>query len=195
MGKSKGNAAVFIDRDGTVIKEKDYLRKIKDIELFPQTVRSLKLLKSAGFKLILITNQSGIGRGYLTENKLKNIHVYLQKLLKKKGTGFDAIYYCPHLPDAGCACRKPNLGLVKLAKTKFKIDLKRSYSIGDHKGDFLLGRNMGGKGIFVLTGHGRHEYAKFMKDRSIPRPHRIEKNIYSAAKWILSDRLEGYSTK
>jgi histidinol-phosphate phosphatase family protein len=172
-----------------VIKEKDYLSRIKDVELFACTVKALKLLRKSGFKLILVSNQSGIGRGYFTENKLKKIHNYLQKLLKKKGAGFDAMYYCPHAPDAGCSCRKPNLGLVKLARKKFKIDLKKSYSIGDHKGDFLLGRNMGGKGVFVLTGHGRHEYAKFMKDPSAPRPDRIESNIYKAAKWILADSM------
>jgi len=190
LGKqNKNKAAVFIDRDGTVIKERNYLSKIKDVELFAGTVKALKLLKSAGFKLILVSNQSGIGRGYFTEDKLKKIHSYLQKLLDKKGAGFDAMYYCPHVPDAGCSCRKPNLGLVKLAKKKFKLNLKKSYSIGDHKGDFLLGRNMGGKGVFVLTGHGKHEYEKFMKDKSALRPYRIEKNIYTAAKWIVADSI------
>jgi len=188
LGKqNESNAAVFIDRDGTVIKEKDYLRKIKDIELFAHTIPALKLLKKAGFKLILVTNQSGIGRGYFTEEKLGRIHTSLQKLLTSKGAGFDAVYYCPHAPGAGCSCRKPNLGLVKLAGKKFHLNLKRSYSIGDHSGDFLLGRNMGGKGVFVLTGHGKREYRKFVKDPSAPRPDRIEKNILSAAKWILSD--------
>ena len=189
--KHKKNAAVFIDRDGTLIKEKDYLSRIKDIELFSRSVDALKLLKRAGFKLILVSNQSGIGRGYFTENKLKQIHSALQKILRKKGAGFDAMYYCPHLPDEGCSCRKPNLGLVNLAKKKFNLDLKSSYSIGDHKGDFLLGRNMGGKGIFVLTGHGRRELGKFSAARSAPTPHRIENNIYSAAKWILKDSARG----
>ena len=84
---------------------------------------------------------------------------------------------------------------MQLAKKKFKLDLKKSYSIGDHTNDFLLGRKMGGKGVFVLTGHGRHEYKKFIKDRSIPEPHRIEKNIYGAAKWIITDSLGGHSSK
>lgn len=192
MGKRNGKeTAVFIDRDGTVIKEKDYLRKIKDIELFPQSIKALKLLKGAGFKLVMVTNQSGIGRGYFSEIKLLAIHAALQKTLRKKGVAFDAVYYCPHLPDAGCSCRKPNLGMVKDAQKKFKLDLKNSYSIGDHKGDYLLGRKMGGKGIFVLTGHGRREYAKFMKDSSIPRPDRVEKNIYTAAKWIVARNKKG----
>ena len=188
MGKRNGKKiAAFIDRDGTVIKEKDYLCKVKDIELFPQTVGALKLLRSAGFKLILITNQSGIGRGYFTEKKLLRVHAALEKTLLKKGVKFDAIYYCPHAPGAACSCRKPGLGMVKLAQKKFNIDLKRSYSIGDHRGDFTLGRKMGGKGVFVLTGHGKSEYKKMLNDPSIPRPDKIEKNIYSAAKWIVSD--------
>jgi len=189
LGKRNGKEiAAFIDRDGTVIKEKDYLCKIKDIELFPQTARALKLLKGAGFKLILVTNQSGIGRGYFSEKKLLQVHAALEKILSKKGVKFDAIYYCPHAPEAACGCRKPNLGMVKLAEKKFNIDLKRSYSIGDHKGDFMLGKKMGGKGVFVLTGHGKSEYKKLSDDPLSPRPDKVEKNIYSAAKWIVSDK-------
>jgi histidinol-phosphate phosphatase family protein len=179
--------AAFIDRDGTVIKEKDYLCKIKDIELFPQTVKALKLLEDAGFKLILVTNQSGIGRGYFSEAKLLKVHAALEKILLKNGVKFDAIYYCPHAPDASCECRKPGLGMVKLAAKKFNLDLKRSYTIGDHKGDFMLGRKMGGTGVFVLTGHGKREYKKMQNDPSYPRPDRVEKDIYSAAKWIVSE--------
>jgi histidinol phosphatase-like enzyme len=105
--------------------------------------------------------------------------------LQKKGVKLNAIYYCPHLPDAGCACRKPKLGLVEKARKAFRLDLGRCYSVGDHHGDYKLGQAMGGKGVFVLTGHGKKEQA--MINPQGPRPDRIEKNMLGAARWILKD--------
>lgn len=183
--RSAKNAAVFIDRDGTLIHEAHYLRRIKDVKLFAHAVAAMKLLAGAGFKLVMVTNQSGIGRGYLTEEKLHQIHSYLEKLLARRGVKFDAIYYCPHHPEKECACRKPKTGMVKRAAKELNIDLKRSYTIGDHKGDFLLGQNMGGTGIFVLTGHGREEHKKIQASGGALTPDRIEKNIYTAARWIV----------
>jgi histidinol phosphatase-like enzyme len=98
------------------------------------------------------------------------------------------VYYCPHLPDKGCGCRKPNLGLVKKAQKKFKLDLKNSFSVGDHVNDFLLGQRMGGKGIFILTGHGREELKKIRQNRKIYKPDLITKDILSAAKWIVAGK-------
>lgn len=178
------NPAVFLDRDGTVIREKNYLSKIKDLRLLSGAVAGMKLLKKAGYKLVLITNQSGIGRGYFTEAKLKKIHVRLAEMLKEKGAPLDAIYYCPHLPDDECACRKPKLGLIRKAGKRLNLDLKRSFSVGDHPGDFLLGQNMGGKGIFVLTGHGRKEFRNLRRREDGARPDRVERNLLSAARWI-----------
>jgi histidinol-phosphate phosphatase family protein len=181
-------AAVFIDRDGTLIHEKNYLSKVKDVRLFAKAVDGLRLLQDAGYKLIMVTNQSGIGRGYFTEKKLHQVHAYLEKLLLKKGVKLDAIYYCPHHPDEDCDCRKPKLGMVKRARRELNVDLKRSYTIGDHKGDFLLGQNMGGTGIFVLTGHGKHEYEKIKKSNGALNPDRVEKSFYTAAKWIAGQK-------
>lgn len=184
--KHKKSPAVFIDRDGTVIREKNYLSKIKDIKLLKGAVEALKMLKTAGYKLIFVTNQSGIARGFLTETKLRKIHLYLDKMLKKKGVSLDAIYYCPHHPTDSCTCRKPNTGLVRKAAKRFNLDLRRSFSIGDHTGDFLLGQNMGGKGIFILTGHGKKENEKISKTGGKLKPDHTAKNLLSAAKWILN---------
>ena len=147
-------------------------------------MRALKLLRAAGFKLILVTNQSGIARGYLTVKKLKVIHAYLQRLLSGKGAKLDALYFCPHGPDSKCFCRKPKLGMVRLAQNKFNIDLKRSYSVGDHTRDFLLGQNMGGKGIFILTGHGKEEQKKIRESKGKLNPDKIFKDFLAAAKYV-----------
>lgn len=180
------NKAVFIDRDGTVIRERNYLRKVKDIRLLSGAVEGMKALRAAGFKLVMVTNQSGIGRGYFTEKKLRQIHAALQRLLSAKGAPFDRMYYCRHVPDDRCACRKPKTGMVEKAARELRLDLKRSFSMGDHTNDFLLGQNMGGRGVFLLTGHGREEYReKIMKDRAGLRPDKIARNFMEGAKWII----------
>jgi len=182
--QNKRNRAVFLDRDGTIIAERNYLRRVKDVKLLKGSVEAMKLLKALGYKLIIVTNQSGIGRGYLTENKLAQIHKYLLKLLKSKGVKIDGIYYCPHHPDEKCACRKPNTELVKLARDRFNLDLKKSFTVGDHTGDFRLGRNMGGKGIFVKSGHWKHEQKKIDASGGAVRPDYTAANILAAAKLI-----------
>lgn len=134
---------------------------------------------------MVVSNQSGIGRGYVSLQKVKEINAHMLKLLKKKRASIDAVYFCPHKPGEGCECRKPKLGLVKKARVRFRIDLKRSYTIGDHANDFILAKNMGGKGIFVLTGHGRKEL-KSLNSRD-EKPYKITKNVLSAAKLILKE--------
>ncbi len=185
-GQSK-SPAVFIDRDGTIIHERNYLRLVKDIRIFPFAIEALALLRSAGFKLVLITNQSGIGRGYFTEKKLHQIHHSLQKQLARKKVAFDGVYYCPHHPEANCDCRKPRLGLVKQAARDLHLSLKHSFTIGDHVNDFRLGQNMGGKGIFVLTGHGHEEHKKIRSRKEELRPDAVLKNVLEAARWIIKE--------
>jgi D-glycero-D-manno-heptose 1,7-bisphosphate phosphatase len=174
---------VFIDRDGTLIHERHYLRRIKDVRLFADAARALRLLRDNGFKLVMVSNQSGIARGYFTEEKVLSIHRHLQKVLERAGVPMDAMYYCPHGPDDRCTCRKPALGMVRRASRELGIDLKRSFTIGDHQGDFLLGQRMGGAGIFVLTGHGKHEFGKLRAANL--QPHYIARDILSAARWIV----------
>lgn len=186
-GNRRKDRAVFIDRDGTVIRERNYLRKIKDIRLLSGAVPGLMLLKKAGFRLVMVTNQSGVGRGYLSEEKLKKIHDRLQAMLLSRGCAFDAVHYCVHLPTDGCGCRKPNTGMVRDAARRFNLDLKRSYSIGDHVNDFKLGQNMGGKGVFVLTGHGRRELKRIKASKGKLAPDAVAKDFMSGARWIIRD--------
>jgi histidinol-phosphate phosphatase family protein len=167
MGKKNSKlSAVFIDRDGTIIFNKKYLNSIKQIELYPFVIDSIKKLNDAGFVVIIVTNQSGISRGMFTENDLEFINKKIIKLIEEKGAKIDDICYCPHADFDKCNCRKPKIGMIEKCVKKFCIDLKKSYAIGDTFRDYFFGLNMGGSGILVLTGHGVKEYNK-MKEIGI----------------------------
>jgi D-glycero-D-manno-heptose 1,7-bisphosphate phosphatase len=146
---------IFLDRDGTIIKEKHYLKHISEIELIDGAVNALLLLQNMGFRLFIITNQSGIRRGYISEKQLNDIHKKLKNLLKKQGVIIDHTYYSPHLPHENSKTRKPATGLVKTAAQDYGIHLNGSYCIGDKKSDIKMGKNIGLKTILVLTGYGR----------------------------------------
>lgn len=132
------NKAIFLDRDGTINVEKNYLYKIEDFEFLPGVIDGLKLLQDAGYLLIIITNQSGIARGYYTEDDFNNLNNWMLHQLEEHGIRITKVYYCPHLPDAtiekyrkDCECRKPKLGMYYQAIDDFDIDLSHSYAIGD----------------------------------------------------------------
>lgn len=152
MEKSK---AVFLDRDGTLIEEVDFLSRAEDLRLFSFTYDAVRRLKDAGYLLIVITNQSGIGRGLFTENAMHAIHQEIQAQLDNM---IDAFYFCPHLPDEGCACRKPGIGMIEAACDRFSIDLDNSWVVGDKTLDVGSGANAGLSSILVRTGYGaEHE--------------------------------------
>lgn len=143
------NRTVFLDRDGTMAKDVHYCSRPEDFELFPTTAKAIRLLNEHGFKVIVITNQSGIARGYFTAETLAEIHQKMQKELAKEGARVDAIYYCPHHPDEGCDCRKPKPKLVLQAAKDFDIDLKRSFVVGDLQMDIDLGKAVGCTAILI----------------------------------------------
>jgi D-glycero-D-manno-heptose 1,7-bisphosphate phosphatase len=185
--------AVFLDRDGTVNEEMGYINHPDRFILLPRVPEAIKLLKEHGFKVILITNQAGVARGYFPESLIKEIHQNLQDTLKKHGTSLDAIYYCPHHPQANvvayrkdCPCRKPKPGLVYKAQADFDIDLTQSYVVGDRFKDIELAYNVGAKGILVLTGYGKGEL-KYIAPNHPFKPHFIAVDLYEAAKWIVKD--------
>ncbi len=144
--------AAFIDRDGTLIEEVNYLSRIEDLRLFSFTYEAVERLKTAGFLIIIVTNQSGIGRGIFDEAAMHEIHDEIQ--LRLDGM-VDAFYHCPHLPCDGCACRKPRLGMIRAAESEFAIDISRSWMIGDKKLDVETGRSAGTRTAMVMTGYGR----------------------------------------
>src|SRR3990170_9013244 len=124
------NRAIIMDRDGTISEEVGYLNNIDRFKLIPGVGNAISLINNMGFKAIVITNQSGVGRGYFPESLVHDVHNKLRMLLKDFNAYVDAIYYCPHHPDVNCECRKPNIGLLNRAIDEFDIDPSRSYIIG-----------------------------------------------------------------
>lgn len=145
---------ILLDRDGTVIEEKNYLSNPADIKIIPNAVETLKKMQEMGFGLVMITNQSGVGRGYFTLETLKSIHARLTEILKEQGVVLDDIYFCPHRPEDDCLCRKPKTGMVKEAIRKHHFDPKLSFVIGDKISDIEMGKKIGATTILVRTGYG-----------------------------------------
>lgn len=168
---------VFVDRDGTLIEEVNFLSRIEDLRFFPFTDEAIRLLKKNGFLVIVVTNQSGIARQFFDEAAMHRIHEKIQEELTEK---LDAFYFCPHLPDDGCACRKPKLGMIETARVRFSIDLKNSWIIGDKRIDVETGFNAKIKTALVLTGYGR-KAAKAL----VRKPDVIAENLLEAVKMII----------
>ncbi|HRH41838.1 MAG TPA: HAD family hydrolase [Pyrinomonadaceae bacterium] len=146
---------VLIDRDGTINVERHYLSSPEQIELFPETVAGIKLLRNLGFKIAVVTNQSAIGRGYFGIEKLGEIHNHLHNVLAQAGTEIDGIYFCPHIPDDDCQCRKPEIEMATNAAAEFEAELSKAFVIGDNVCDIELGKNVGATTILVQTGYGK----------------------------------------
>lgn len=177
--KNQKSKAVFIDRDGTLIEEVNFLHRVEDLRYFPFTDEAVRLLKNAGFLVVLVTNQSGIGRGIYTEQDMNSVHEQIQADLTIK---LDAIYFCPHLPDAGCACRKPRLGMIESACADLPIDLENSWMIGDKKLDVELGLNAGIRPIMVMTGYGEKHVTALERP-----PFAVAANLMEAVRIVLAN--------
>jgi len=190
--------AVFIDRDGTINRDVGYPSSYSVIDIYPFSFEAVKKIKEAGFLAVIITNQSGIGRGIIEEKSLHDIHDKLNKEFERQDVSFDGIYYCPHYVFSKmdkfrkeCACRKPNPGMGKMAAGDLNIDTalsymigdKVEYMIGDKVEDILFGININAAPILVLTGHGQ-ESQKKLKDMEI-QPAFVAKNLLEAAEWII----------
>ncbi|MBW2984842.1 HAD family hydrolase [Candidatus Woesearchaeota archaeon] len=173
------NKAVFLDRDGVLNEDPGYVHKVEHFKLFPGVIEGLKLLKD--FKLIIITNQSGIGRGYYSEDDFHNFNNHLVDELKKCGIKIEKTYYCPHHPDDKCDCRKPSIKLLNKAVDEFNIDLKESWVIGDHPHDIKMGKTAGCKAIYMLTGHGKKHKAELVDIK----PDLVTESFLEAVKFII----------
>ena len=177
--------AVFLDRDGTINEDVGYLRRPEELRLLPRAAEALKLLEEHGFKRIVISNQSGIARGYFSEEEVAEVHGRLLQLLAEEGGGVEGIYYCPHGPEEGCFCRKPEGGLVEQAAKEHALDLRRSYVMGDKASDVLMAKRLGFRSVLVLTGGGREELEKLRAHGSPPG--HVAEDLYEAAQWIIAD--------
>ena len=171
------NRAAFLDRDGTIARDVHYCRRPEDFEILPTVPEAIRLLNENSFKVIIITNQSGIARGYFTEETLARIHQKMKEELAQSGVKIDAIYYCPHHPDDNCECRKPETALFLKAAKELDIDFSSSFVVGDMQMDIDAGRALGTKTVLVTTGpKGDNEI--------IDPPDYTANNLLEAAKWI-----------
>ena len=160
----KKQAAVFLDRDGTINVDKGYFYQPEDFEFEQGSIEAIRLLNKAGYRVFVISNQAGIALGHFNEEQVDELHNWLRVELSQYGASVDAFYYCPHHPKLGigdyktsCDCRKPSPGLLLKAAVEWEIDLEKSYMVGDHNSDVEAGRAAGVTPIFVRTGHGDHE--------------------------------------
>lgn len=156
---------VFLDRDGTLNQEVNYLHRPEDLKLIPGVPEALGLLKEAGYRLVVVTNQAGVARGYYTEEDVRNLHLYMNQVLERDGASIDAFYYCPHHPEYGvgtyrqaCHCRKPDTGMFEMAGKRFEVDKARSFMVGDKLLDVEAGKNYGLTSILVGTGYGKEQH-------------------------------------
>lgn len=146
---------VILDRDGTVILDKDHLTKVSEVELIPGAAKAIKKFNELGLGIIIVTNQTVVGNRHITLKDLELIHKRILKLLLEEGATIDGIYFCPHKVGDNCLCRKPNVGLIKQAAKDYNFDPKLSFVIGDNRGDIQLGKNIGATTILVRTGYGK----------------------------------------
>jgi len=179
-------AAVFLDRDGTINEEMGYINHLSRFRLLPQTVPAIRRLNDAGVKVVVVTNQSGAARGYFPAGLVDEVHAYLKELLAAGGAHLDGVYACRHHPDEGCACRKPRPALIQQAARDLDLDLDRSYAVGDRYKDVETAANAGVKGILVLTGYGRGEF-EYLGAEVSEQPVFVAKDLEDAATWIVED--------
>jgi len=184
--------AVFLDRDGTIVREVDYLRSPREMRLLPRAAEGVRRLNEAGFAVVLATNQSGIARGLLSEDDLVDIHEALQRRLSKRGAHLDGIYYCPHHPAGSvsryrrrCACRKPAPGMLLRAARELDLYLSRSFAVGDSERDVTAGRRAGCHTVLVRTGYGADTEKRFGCEIGVDH---VADDLLDAVLWVLGHR-------
>lgn len=184
--------AVFLDRDGTVNEEVGYLTDLGKLRLIPGSGPAIRRLNQAGFKVVLVTNQSGVARGYFPESLVHEAHLQLDQMLKSDGARIDAVYYCPHHPTAGnshytvdCDCRKPRTGLIERAVKDLAIDINRSYMVGDKWSDIELAQRAGVHSVLVMSGFGPNDPGNKRPDR-LKDPDFFAHSLSEAAGWIIN---------
>ncbi len=183
--------AVFLDRDGTINEEVGYVNHIERFHLLPRAGEAIRLLNQHGWKTVVVSNQSGVARGYFPESLVHQVHQKMQGLLKREGARLDGIYYCPHHPDVGvppyrqrCQCRKPATGLIEEAVKELGIDCSQSYVVGDRGVDVEFASRVGAKAVLVLTGYGKGEW-EYCRNGWKVKPDHIAQDLFEAVHWIV----------
>ncbi len=183
--------AIFIDRDGTINVDKDYLSDPDGLEFIEDSPEAIALANSLGLKVIIISNQSGVARGILTAEQVEAVNNRLVEMLNQRGAAVDAIYYCPHYPNSGgvqCTCRKRDIGMLLRAKAEFAIDLSQSFVVGDKWSDIKCGENAGAFTSLVLTGYGRSDYQRCI-DAGIKIDY-LAKNLHDTVTNFVRKKIE-----
>lgn len=189
-----GDPAVFIDRDGTLNEEVGYVNHPRRLRLLPRSAEAIRRLNRSGLKAVMVTNQSGVARGYFSEEVLHAVNEALVSQLKAEGAYLDGLYVCVHHPTEGeppyrarCDCRKPEPGLLHRAAADLGLDLSRSWVVGDKISDVVTGRRVGASPILVLTGYGLGEW-EYRRSRWPTEPDHVAGDLLEAVEWILARR-------
>jgi D-glycero-D-manno-heptose 1,7-bisphosphate phosphatase len=200
--ENRMNKAVFLDRDGTVNEEVGYMRDLNMLRLIDGAGKAIRKLNDAGFKVVLVTNQSGVARGYFPESLVREAHNHIEAMLNQFGARIDAVYYCPHHPTAGnseytcdCDCRKPRTGLIDRAVKDLAIDKSHSYMVGDKWTDVELGQRAGVRSILVMSGFAPDDQGNRRPDH-VGNPDFLARTVAEAADWIIRrEQSDGRSKK
>jgi D-glycero-D-manno-heptose 1,7-bisphosphate phosphatase len=183
--------AVFIDRDGTINEQMGYINHVSRFHLLPGVADAIRMLNKNNFLAIILTNQSGVARGYFPIELLHEVHSLMIETLRRDGANIDAVFFCPHYPggkvpeySCECDCRKPRTGLIDRARDSFDIDMSRSYMVGDHTADLELAHRCDLEGIMVRSGYGMGEISYALQQMSI-KPCYIAEDLLDAVKWII----------
>lgn len=184
---------VFLDRDGTINEEIHYLHRLEDMHILPGVPEALARLKAAGYRLVVVTNQAGVARGYYTEEDVKRLHMYMNQILRERGAEIDGFYYCPHHPVHGvgsyqkaCSCRKPGIGMFRMAEREFSVDKEHSFMIGDKLLDVEAGKSYGLTSILVGTGYGREVHDQDVKMGAASVYDYYAATLMEAAEWVMT---------
>jgi len=183
-------SAIFLDRDGTMVREVGYLSRVEDLHWFPWSIDAIRLLNRAGFLVFVTTNQGGVGLGYYAEDAVRALHERMSADLEAGGARIDGWFYCPHHPEAriealrrDCECRKPKAGMARQAAERFDLDLAKSFVVGDKASDMGLAKSVGARGALVRTGYGDFELQQHHGE--MPGADFIAADLMGAATWIL----------
>lgn len=179
--------AVFLDRDGTLLEEGNYVDRLDRLVFFPYSIDSVRALNHAGLAVVVVTNQSGVARGMYSEEFVRESHQYIDQKLEAVGARIEGYYYCPHHPEGSvkalrrdCECRKPKPGQLQQAAAELNLDLAKSFIVGDRWKDIEAGEAVGARGILVRTGYGRDA-----ESARPPRGAEVVDNLIQAVTWIL----------
>lgn len=196
MTERKLRPAVFLDRDGTINEQMGYINHISRFRMLPRSAAAIRLLNEHQVPVVVVSNQSGLARGYFPAALLDEVHEKMKRLLREQGAHVDGIYVCPHHPEAeeeqyrvACQCRKPGIGLLTRAARELSLDLGRSYVVGDRWSDLKAAAQCHATGILVLTGYGRGDF-EYIGPTQTVQPHYVAEDLYDTVQWILAD-MEG----